>query len=86
MSNADPISLRVVRGVAAREGVDPLELEPPLHEVIDTDALDALFRSTDESATAVEFTYRGHRVCVDGTGEIELTTASADCGESTALD
>lgn len=34
--------MRVVEVVAAEKGVDPTDL-PPLHDVVDADALDALF-------------------------------------------
>jgi hypothetical protein len=88
MSNTVPASIRVVREVAAREGVDPTDLEPPLHEVVDPDALDALFRPRDdasEHATTVEFTYRGHRVRVHGPGTVDVN-APADRHGSTAVE
>ena len=44
------ISLKVVEKVADREGVDPLALHPPLHTVIDTEALDSLFQSTPSTS------------------------------------
>lgn len=67
---AGSLTLAIVGEVADREGVDPLDLEPPLHEVVDPDALEALFSdSIDGTAredVAVEFDYCGHRVLVDG--------------------
>lgn len=84
MPTTVPTSVRVVQGVAAREGVDPIDLEPPLHAVVDTDALDALCRSIAEesrSPVAVEFSYRGHRVSIDDAGEIEISAAPTP-GES----
>lgn len=63
------LTLAIVGEVADREGVDPLDLEP-IHEVVDPDALEALFSdSIDGTAredVAVEFDYCGHRVRVDG--------------------
>lgn len=75
MSEGEPISLRVVEELADREGTDPAELQPPLHTVIDTDALDVLFESTSSTTRTggtVEFRYRGYTVRVDGSGEIEI--------------
>ena len=86
MSQSVPISIRVVQGVAAHEDVDPVDLEPPLHEVIDTDALDALFRSPDGSSATVEFTYCGQHVRVDDSGRVDVTAASRDPGSSTAAE
>ncbi|WP_226480219.1 HalOD1 output domain-containing protein [Natrinema amylolyticum] len=86
MSKTVPTSIRVVQGVAAYEDVEPIDLEPPLHEVVDTDALDALFRSTHDSSVAVEFTYRGTHVRIDDSGEIEVTAATEDPGSSTAVE
>ena len=65
-------SNRIVTQIAAAEGVEPIDLEPPLHDVVDPDALDRLIESarTDVSIT---FTYRGYRVRVDGTGGVDVT-------------
>ncbi|MBZ6493431.1 HalOD1 output domain-containing protein [Natrinema longum] len=86
MSNSTPTSLRVVQGVAAHEGVDPMNLEPPLHEVIDTDALDALYRKADASSVRIEFTYRENHVRIDESGHVDVTDATTDCGSSTAVE
>ncbi|AGB30828.1 hypothetical protein Natpe_0913 [Natrinema pellirubrum DSM 15624] len=89
MPTTVPTSIRVVQGVAAREGVDPIDLEPPLHAVVDTDALDTLCRSVDDRSrtpVAVEFSYHGHRVHIDDSGEIEISadvsTAGSTAGEN----
>ncbi len=39
-------SLHVVERIAEADGVDPIDLEPPLHDVVDTSSLDRLFKST----------------------------------------
>ena len=75
MESIESVSLEVVQAVAEYEGVDPLSLEPPLHHVIDTDALDSLFESTGGKSLqsgSVEFTYRGHHVRVDSTGDVTV--------------
>ncbi len=76
MTTTVPTSVRVVQGVAAREGIDPIDLEPPLHAVVDTDALDALYRPADDGSrmpVAVEFSYRGYRIRIDDAGEIGIS-------------
>lgn len=69
--------VRIVSEVAAREGVDPTELKPPLHDVIDPEALEALFEPTPTSqrshAGSVSFVYRGYDVTVTASGEISVT-------------
>lgn len=69
------ISIRVVEAVAEREGIDPLEVSPPLHDAIDPNALDALFEPTASGRRAdgtVSFTYHGYRVRVESDGRIAL--------------
>lgn len=80
MIQGESISVRIVQKVAAREGVDPTTLTPPLEHVVDTDALDALFRPTDRgraTAGTVEFGYRDYAVTVDASGDIRLTETSS---------
>ncbi|QLG62935.1 HalOD1 output domain-containing protein [Halorarum salinum] len=72
-------STRVVEAVAEFRDVDPAEL-PPLYDVVDPDALDALFDSTGTSSSrregTVEFVYAGIFVRVDASGGVELTSAA----------
>lgn len=74
-----PTSIEVVEAVAEAEGIDPVTLEPPLYDVIDTDALDALFRRSDgtrsDTIGTVEFTYRGHTVVVQGREDVHVRTS-----------
>lgn len=71
----------VVEAVAAREGVDPVDLDIPLFEALDPDALDTLVRSasagTDQSSVRVEFTYRGYEVTVTEDGAVEVSRSRA---------
>ncbi|WP_255194269.1 HalOD1 output domain-containing protein [Natronobeatus ordinarius] len=86
MDAGESVSVSVVRAVAAREDVQPVQLTPPLHDAVDTDALDALFRSIDpedsESNVRVEFSYRGYTILVEGPSQIVVTdratTAESD--------
>lgn len=64
-------SMAIIEEVAAIDGTDPTEL-PPLYEVIDPEALDALVESASESEFEVEFPYSGHEVTVTGDGEIHI--------------
>lgn len=70
------VSLAVVEAVAAREGVDPVALTPPLHDAIDPDTLDTLFaRQADDSTQGIEslrFEFCGYTVTVSGDGDVTL--------------
>lgn len=76
-----PPSISVVEAVASAEGVDPLSLEPPLHQVVDPDALDALFTEKGPMVTRrsrVHFRYRGFAVTVEKKGDVSLEKLSPD--------
>ncbi|ELY37787.1 HalOD1 output domain-containing protein [Natronorubrum tibetense] len=62
----------VVSAVAKATDADRFEL-PPLHEAIDPEALNTLFRA-DSCApeTQVDFRYTGYRVVVRGTGAVHV--------------
>lgn len=63
-------SEQVVETIAGRAGVSPTELSP-LYEVIDPDALDALFTNgatRDGNHVTIEFAYQDIAVCVEGSG------------------
>jgi len=68
------VSLTVVEEIAKQEGVSPEELRPPLHYVIDTDALDSLFQSVDGERvpSTVKFTYNDYMVSIDETGDVNV--------------
>lgn len=75
--NEEPISYRVVSEVATATDADPADLRP-LHDVIDPDALEALFDDADGTKLAegyVSFNYEGHIVRVDGGGDVSITSA-----------
>lgn len=58
------------------EGVDPVELSPPLYSVIDPKALDTLFRSasgdTPHPSGHIQFEYCGYEIRVQSDGEITI--------------
>lgn len=74
----DQISFAVVEKVAEHEGTSPEDLRQPLHSAIDTDALDSLFRESDQEHPSVEFTYKEYTIRVDGPDEIAITDPTAD--------
>lgn len=62
------VTRRVVEAVAEREGVDPVELKPPLHSALDPDALETLFDHPGSEALNLEFSYCGYDVVVEEEG------------------
>jgi hypothetical protein len=71
--NDRSVSAVVVDSVADALGVSPLELETPLYQVIDPDALNDLFAptpTTEREPSRVSFTYAECEVTVQGRGEV----------------
>lgn len=69
---SETLSQAVVETVASAEGVDPLDLEVPLYDAVDPDALDALFQSGIAVDGRVEFEYYGYDVTVTDGGRVTL--------------
>ena len=67
-----PVSVDILLTVAELEGIDPAEL-PPLRDVIDVDAIDALFDSGDRGTSRgpghVSFRYMEYSITVYHDGE-----------------
>lgn len=74
-THSRPPSEAVVNTVFTVTGTDPLDL-PPLHDVIDPDALNELFAPTlagpSRSGGTVTFEFAGYRVTVKGHGVVEI--------------
>ncbi|ELY38289.1 HalOD1 output domain-containing protein [Natronorubrum tibetense] len=72
----------VIEAVAAREGVDVTDVEPPAYEplytVVDPAALDRLFLTPSgaRSNACVTFEYEGYEVAVYGDGHVDVTERS----------
>lgn len=62
----------VVKAVADAHGMSPKELNRPLYDVVDPDALNALFRGRSGSDGRVEFRYHGCDVRVDQCGSVTV--------------
>ncbi|USZ71420.1 hypothetical protein NGM15_15280 [Natronosalvus halobius] len=76
MARGNSLSLQIIEAVAERERTDPVELEPPLHSVIDPEALDSLFQSTSKRSRAngtIQFDYCGYTVQISSSGGVQLT-------------
>ena len=86
MAQDHDIGLQIVEAVAEQEGTDPLEVTPPLHDVVDAEALEALVRSGE--GIAVSFVYAGYVVHVDGPDSVRARPQpNTYCGEhGTATD
>ncbi|UPM42894.1 HalOD1 output domain-containing protein [Halocatena salina] len=71
-SSRHALGVRVIEAVGDVAGVDETEITTPLNEVIDPEALNALFKNG--VGGEVRFTFDGYRITVtvseDGTGHI----------------
>ncbi|WP_224337586.1 HalOD1 output domain-containing protein [Haloprofundus halobius] len=79
VSGDQNVSNAVVLAVAEARNVDPLELDP-LYDVIDPDALDAIFSSAGPTDNSMEldFEMAGCQVTVRGTGEIRVELSPSE--------
>lgn len=81
-----PVTETIAFAVATARNVCPLDLETPLYEVIDADALDSLLSGTDRDSNLrtvqVEFTWAGCDIVVHGTGRVVVTPTAPETGES----
>ena len=87
LTGEEETSAAVVSAVADAKGVDPLELDP-LYDVIDADALDAIFspaQGTAPRSAELRFSMAGCEVVVRGTGEVVVSTAAAHGGAESAV-
>lgn len=80
-ANSGSVCEAVVEAVAEVQGISPLDVRPPLYEVVDPDSLDELFASgsatADRTAGRVVFPYGDYEVTVSGNGEISVDAARA---------
>lgn len=77
------VSIRLLEAVADYRGVDPLELRPPLSEVVDPEALEALFAPTVAGAKRcgrIELTYADCRITITGGDDRTITVADVPSG------
>lgn len=63
------VTVEIVSAIADREGIDPMDLEPPLYDAIDPDALTAITDAHPATELTLSFNYVGYRVTVIADGE-----------------
>jgi len=85
-STGERPSVAVVEKLAATTGIDPFEVGP-LHDSLDTDALNALLEGAGQDVT-VEFTHDGYRIRVDGASNVDVRSVGpeSNCTRSVCSD
>lgn len=76
-ANAPAPSVAVIERVATRENIDPVRLDPPLHDVVDPDALDALCSGLP---VEIAFSYCGYTVTVRADGSVDVADQGYEAG------
>lgn len=73
----DRVSEAVINAVADAKDVSTVDVTPPLYDVIDPDALEAVVasmtRRPGEPTGRVEFSYSGYEVTVTGDEDVSVT-------------
>lgn len=73
---AEPLSTEVALALAEFKDIEPTDLETPLYDVVDVEALDALFSDTDTDVEGyLRFTIDDCEVFVGSGGEIDIDHA-----------
>lgn len=74
------VSVQIVQTIAEREGVSPENLEPRLHDSIDPEGLDRLFRRGDgePGVDRVEFDYAGYSVVVESPETVRISESPVE--------
>lgn len=75
VSRGSSICQTIVESVAEAEGTDPIELTPPLYEVIDPDSLERLF-DDKRSLGKIVFNYNSYQVSVFPDGYVSVESYS----------
>lgn len=76
MGQAKAVGTEIVEEVAAREGVDPLDLDAQLYDVIDADALNSLTEGGEggpvRDPIRISFTYLDYAITVHEGGNVTV--------------
>ena len=84
------VSIAIVDAVADMEDTTVAQIEPPLYDVVDPDALDRLFEPTDRSQRItghVRFEYGDYDVSVSSAGLVRISGgAGTDGSDSDGVD
>lgn len=77
-----PPSLAVIEAASEIIDTDPTQLEPPLNDVVDPDALDRLFERTHQQTSKhgieISFSYADHRVTITGNSRGHASSTSPE--------
>ncbi|KYH25229.1 hypothetical protein HAPAU_28150 [Halalkalicoccus paucihalophilus] len=68
----EELTTTIIETLAAAEGVDPLNLDIRIGDVVDPDALNALFDPATDRSGRVTVPLAGYLVRVSATGEVAL--------------
>ena len=71
ISRGKSICQDIVESLAEAEGTNPIDLNPPLYDVIDPDALGGLF-TNDQTLGKVVFNYNCYEVSVFSDGYVSV--------------
>ena len=75
VSRGSSICQTIVESIAEAEGTDPIELTPPLYEVIDPDSLESLF-DNKQALGKIIFNYNSYQVSVFPDGYVSVKSYS----------
>ncbi|MFC7139044.1 HalOD1 output domain-containing protein [Halosimplex aquaticum] len=65
------LSVAVIESLAEAKGVTPIDIQQPLYDVVDPDALDRLFTDGEGSVSGrVVFEFDAHEITVHSDGDI----------------
>ncbi|WP_435344898.1 HalOD1 output domain-containing protein [Haloarchaeobius sp. HRN-SO-5] len=77
MEDSESRLIEIVERVADHEEIPASQLQPPLYEAIDTDALESLLRGSDGPPVEIRFEYAGYRIRAKSDGTFEVAEPSA---------
>ena len=85
--DGERLSTAVVNAIAKHEDTAPNDVRPQLYDVVDPDALDALFGprvdGKPRKGGRIVFTYHGHQVSAHSDGDVYVGDAD-EAGDSNA--
>ncbi|WP_459192006.1 HalOD1 output domain-containing protein [Halosimplex sp. J119] len=65
------LSVAVIESLAEAKGITPVDIEQPLYDVVDPDALDRLFTDGESPVSGrVVFDFEAHEITVHSDGDI----------------
>lgn len=75
MSSSDSsgsITELIAEEIAAREGVEPIELSPPIGAVVDADALNEFYDEEPSIDVQTVIEYKGYSITIKGPEQVEI--------------